>query len=243
MCEVGTWPPRGQVLALSPHPDDIALSCGGSIQRVPSYRLTILTCFTVSVWAPYASREHRTRSEIRALRIDEDHRYAGMLGAGLKTLPLPDITVRCPEGDWMSGNTSGDPITTTLHASLLTAMRDLDYDTLLCPLGIGGNIDHCLIREFALSFASDKCGIVLYEDQPYAAKMRSPEATERFARTTASNLHPVVVDITNSWPSKRAGILTYTSQVKSQHLREIDTYAKRLAVTPGRRMERLWIAL
>lgn len=171
---------------LSPHLDDVALSCGGQIARAsrrgePARR--VLTLFAGDEPAgvePSALVEsfHRAfgvSGGVAALRRVEDRASCERLGAIAEHWELPDsIYRRHPE--------SGEPLYSDLqslfgpiHAAderliedLAGRLRDLGRRQLVAPLAVGEHVDHRIVRR-AAERACD-ASLLYYEDFPYVAK-------------------------------------------------------------------------
>src|SRR5437868_6595645 len=88
-----------RIAALSPHPDDIALSCGGLMQALLSFNfeITLVSCFTESVYAPFIDEEMQVPAIVRAMRLTEDEQYAASINAQYIALSLNDVSLRYPD--------------------------------------------------------------------------------------------------------------------------------------------------
>jgi LmbE family N-acetylglucosaminyl deacetylase len=173
-------------LYLSPHLDDAVYSCGGLIaqQTVQGEHTTVLTI--CAGYPPAGERsalalelEERWGGSISpvAVRRDEDAEACASLGAGYLHLDFPDAIYRYgPDGAPLYA--SEDALVGDVHESE-TALRrriaqEIDLacagvDRVYCPLGIGGHVDHRLVRVAAETVIRE---LWYYQDFPYAARDR-----------------------------------------------------------------------
>lgn len=180
------------LLVLSPHLDDAALSCGGSIHRLTARALDVLvvTVFTGDIaqqgLSPIA-REVLHYMELEpasamATRRSEDGRACAVLGAEHRHWPFLESVFR--QGD------SGEPFYTT-RESIFGELEDEDRavllpalvekleglppaERILAPLGVGGHVDHLALRLAAETVFRDR--LRYFEDFPY---VRGRGALER----------------------------------------------------------------
>ena len=173
------------ILFISPHLDDVALSCGGLVYRLTSagQPVTIASVCTADHPAGQplsraAQREHRQwqlGDRPYECHRAEDALACRVLGATAVHLGLLDAIYRCdPQGaplytddfiggpvhpfDWRSHLSQ---IQSALAPLVSSAMR------VYCPLAIGGHVDHVIVRSAVESLAGP--GILrYYEDFPYA---------------------------------------------------------------------------
>jgi LmbE family N-acetylglucosaminyl deacetylase len=166
---------------LSAHLDDAVLSCGGLIARWINrgFDVTVVTVFagdpppgTLSAFARELHERWGTGEASVALRRAEDRIACGRLGASVVHLSFPEAIYRL--------DASGSPLYPSEQAifgpvraeetSLIDAVaaaigqaREAQA-TLLCPLGIGGHVDHLLTRAAAEKLGP---GLWYYRDLPY----------------------------------------------------------------------------
>ena len=178
---------------LSPHLDDVALSCGGLLWEQATQGLT------VSIWtvcagdppdggvSPYAASLHtRWGSGVEAvsLRRSEDAASCQQINAAYRHLSVPDCIYRKggDSGGWLYvsdsalfGGLHGDdlPLVAALSAELAATLPK--PAALVCPLALGGHVDHQLTRR-AVEQLLGRPGIATgwslwyYADFPYAAR-------------------------------------------------------------------------
>ncbi len=205
---------EGPVLALSPHLDDAVLSCGGLLRvagrGVP---VVVASVFTDSGPPPYPLMARRIcaatgepdPARLQANRKAEDTEVLAALGAQLVHLGLPEAPFRRsgrrlgPSAtyptfrfDALRGRVSRwdaavcDEVAATL-ADLLERHRP---GLVLAPLGIGGHVDHVIVRDAvaAIADSSDKsCHTWYYSDFPYLLRAKADPRFVAANRLTASS--------------------------------------------------------
>ena len=181
--------PLYDVLYLSPHPDDAALSCGGQIylRSTAGERVLIVTVAAgmpqTEVRSIFAEFQHHSwgldANEVTAVRRSEDARAAAFLGADYHSLSLPDAIYRLHPDTGEPLYTSNDELFAMLSsaeepmvAELAAELAQLpSAERIVAPLSLGNHVDHQLVRAAAeLAFAD----LLYYEDYPYV--QRHPEA-------------------------------------------------------------------
>lgn len=168
---------------LSPHFDDVALSCGGLVwEQFQAYEPTSIWTICAGLppegnLSPFAQALHTrwgTGLYAPAQRKAEDVKSCQRLGAQPYNFSIPDcIYRRDPQsGEYMYA--SEEALTGALHAGDSEAIRILRVDlswqlppdaTLVCPLSLGNHIDHQLTRRAAEGLSSP---LWYYPDYPYA---------------------------------------------------------------------------
>ncbi len=208
---------------ISPHFDDAVLSCGGLIYEQSRQGLPV-EIWTIcagdpppGLLSPLAQFCHfqwgtQTAEETVSLRQKEDRAAAAILGAETLHFGIPDcIYRRSPEGELLyTDDVFGPrhPLETKLDTSITVALKEelLPDDTVICPLTIGGHLDHVLARA-----AVEQIGISLhyYADIPYL--LNAPDTLEMVVSGLGEKLFPVSPDGLQAWQD---GILAYSSQIK-----------------------------
>lgn len=177
---------------LSPHLDDVVLSCGGLMYHLAAqgHAVWMITFFTADLpaGAPpswLAQRNHRAwqlTEQPFAARRAEDLQAARTLGVQTRHLGMLDAMYRA-EADGSPRyphNTVGVPLNLLhredIQAQLGSHITDLIHSaknqkeiTLFCPLGAGGHVDHRLVRQ-AVEKSRGENALWYYEDYPYACK-------------------------------------------------------------------------
>lgn len=178
---------------LSPHFDDVVLSCGGLVWELTQARQPVQV-WTVCAAAPapgeplsdFAQQLHErweTGIEAVALRQVEDEAALQVLRADARYGDLPDcIYRRLPDGWLVNGE---DDLWKPVHpqeeglveflaswiAAGLKATGEPPDLRLVSPLTLGNHVDHFLVRAAAERAADQvKCRLLYYPDYPYAGK-------------------------------------------------------------------------
>ncbi len=170
---------------LSPHLDDVALSCGGLVKEQTQSGLD------VGIWticagdpppgplSPFAESLHdrwQSGAEAMVLRRSEDSTACSILGASNRHFPIPDCIYRRVGPDNSPGYSSEESLFGPLHHGESALISKLSHElsstlpqhaNVVCPLTLGGHVDHVLTRK-----AAEKTGRYLwyYEDYPYVEK-------------------------------------------------------------------------
>ena len=194
------------LIYLSPHLDDAALSCGGQIAKYSGEERSVLIVTITAGDPPTGAESHyiqelHSRWELEqdavAARRAEDIAACQILGADWLHWAVPDCIYRF---DPQTGqplyqsdpDIFGDvqPAETYLVQSLMEEMRNLPpAEAVIAPLTVGHHVDHLLTRTAAEAVWGNR--LSYYEDYPYAQKNGAVEAvikkevSEWFAETIA----------------------------------------------------------
>lgn len=219
---------------LSPHFDDIALSCGGmaaahtaaggcgrciTVFAAPSPPSTPISAYVQGQHQRWGDPDPAAANRVR--RSEEAAALAG-LGLDLTLLDYPDAIYRAdryPSDVYLFGPLHADEtdLAARLAADLTVilgerAKTDL---TIYAPLGLGRHVDHQLTFQAARRLAGAGWTVQHYEDYPYAAKPAA-HAT-RFAELDLAaddpTVQPIYYDITATLEAKIAAIAAYPSQL------------------------------
>ncbi len=157
---------------VAPHPDDIALSCGGLVAALAARGedVAIVTVYSGigdgAALTPYqrealgfgapdgTAAETVGAAGIAHARNLEDEAYARLFGVRMVRLDLPDAVYRGYEGD--------EQLTGPVHADdappiepLRRALGELGATDICAPLGVGNHVDHVLCRDAVLALAAE----------------------------------------------------------------------------------------
>lgn len=178
-----------KVLVLSPHLDDAVISCGAGIKHLVD-RGTDVTVVNVCTadeeegakMSPLARRTLRgwglPWTKAFALRQDEDAQAMALVGATPVYLGLKDAVFRrTGEGGFAYSKTvcqtpepsDANEFVGLLYERLMPLLNESPDAVILCPAGVGGHVDHLLVRNFVES-ACDTSRIVFYEEYPYSKR-------------------------------------------------------------------------
>lgn len=177
------------VLYLSPHLDDAALSCGGLIRQQSRAGLSVavLTIFAggprSEARSPFASAlETRwsAQGDAIAMRRQEDREALAVLGAEPIHWPYEDAIYRVhprtaepvyADRDAIFGNVSArDPVRmNALAAEIRNLWRAAGRPRVYAMLAAGRHVDHQIVQRAVLRLvARGRLDVVWYEDYPYA---------------------------------------------------------------------------
>ena len=176
------------ILFVSPHLDDIALSCGGLVRRLASrgQQVAIATVCTadrpagqpLSVAAQHVHGEGQLGDvQPYAVRRREDEAACAILGAEPIHLGLLDAIYRHDDAgaplyprDFIGGQVA-EHDWQRFFPQIKTALRPhlRRSQVIYAPLTIGGHVDHVLVRQAVEESAGDT-PVMFFEDYPYASK-------------------------------------------------------------------------
>jgi LmbE family N-acetylglucosaminyl deacetylase len=211
-------------LALSPHLDDAAFSCGGTLARLAGagWRVVVATLFTASVPAPAGfalacqlDKGLGPEVDYMALRRDEDAAAMRVLGAEPVWLPFREAPHRgygsAPA--LFAGVRENDMVVDAL-APALTGLLDAHRPGLvLLPQCIGSHADHLqAVRAFDRTGWSGPA--LWWRDFPYVARDASPR--EPLRDRMAVLQQGDVVLTSNEAELKRRACRAYASQLGFQ---------------------------
>ncbi len=185
-----------QWIYLSPHCDDIALSCAGLVwdQAAAGESAAVWTICagdapagSLSAFARSLHARWKTGLQAAAARRQEDIASCRAMGASYRHFDLPDCIYRPgdaqggPVGRLVDGHyyASEEAIFGEVHPAETALVQRLAEDLLrlappdaqvVCPLALGGHVDHRLVRR-----AAEQMGRRLwyYADYPYVLKQGS----------------------------------------------------------------------
>ena len=231
-----------ELLMISPHPDDIAYSLGGTVQHLSrTSSWTILTVFNKSCYAPeYPACT--AEAEITRIRDEEDHRYAEHVGARRIALNFRDASVLGHSAESELKASHLDERFEPVCAALDRSLGVIGPKLILAPLGLGGHVDHRLVFEaLARSPHAHLAKILYYEDLPYACHLTTEQLLVQVRARLGEEAQPWLNDITEVLPSKLAAASIYLSQGDRDRV-ALAGYANRIHPAEHRCAERLWQA-
>lgn len=221
---------------LSPHFDDIALSCGGwaAAQATAGGRGLCVTVFAGPPAGPlhaYARRLHTRWGEPdpaagNRLRRDEEAAALALLGLDPVWLAFPDAIYRPVPYDshaGIFGEVAASEWATLLPAigvalvATLAAHGVAPPTPLYVPLGVGHHVDHQLLHAAGRALGQAGWPVLFYEDYPYAAQpgVVAARVAEVAAALAPAALRPTIHDVSATLDVKIAAIAAYASQISS----------------------------
>jgi len=176
-----------QWIYLSPHLDDVALSCGGLVweQAHSGKQVEVWTicagdppAHSLSPFAQSLHERWQTGREAISIRRQEDLISCAHMSASARHFSIPDCIYRRGK---LSGSAGEHRHLYTSEASLFGALHpaeehlvyqlsaELEHSLpqsskLVCPLSLGGHVDHRLVRSAAEQLGRD---LIYYADYPY----------------------------------------------------------------------------
>jgi LmbE family N-acetylglucosaminyl deacetylase len=173
-------------LALSPHLDDAAFSCGGLLHSLAQagWRVVMTTIFTASVDAPtgfalacQTDKGLGPEVDYMHLRRAEDARAALALGiAPPRHLPFREAPHRgyASAADLFHAVRPEDGIVPDLTRAIRDLLAETTPDLILAPQAIGGHVDHVQVVR-ALNAAEPHAPILWWRDFPYTVRSQTPK--------------------------------------------------------------------
>ncbi len=211
-------------LALSPHLDDAAFSCGGTLFLLSraGWRVVVATLFTRSVPDPTGfalacqlDKGLEPHVDYMALRRNEDAAAMRSLGAEAVHVALPEAPHRGYESAAaLCGRiVPDDGVAPARAAAVGDLIRDHAPDLVLAPQAVGGHVDHVQVVN-ALDAAAPRVPVAWWTDFPYSLRLDTP-ARPFAARFDA--LAPVDVALTDAAHDARlAACCAYATQLGYQ---------------------------
>lgn len=255
----------GAHLFVSPHLDDVAISCGGRIRTFVDHRMPVMV-LTVFAGDPPSSRLSPLAEWFHALcelgddpvgtRRNEDVTAMSVLGAQVRHLRLPDSMYREDAAETTSlqhtGLTvaGGQKIDTQLIATIVAEMHVVAGHATIAsihvPLGIGRHVDHLTVRIAAETFVEEsgtarRPTLVYYEELPFANRDVDPTWEFELVSGLQPRVHELCPEI---WQRKIRAVNAYRSQIAvlrgpDEDLDdELQHYARRIG--KGSLVERSW---
>ena len=211
-------------LFLSPHLDDVAFSCAGTLLRLQTagWQTPLVTVFTASVPNPQGfalrcqtDKQIAAEVDYMALRRAEDDRFAQIAGiAESLHWDFPEAPHRGygSAPDLFAGIHPGDDIWESIAEHLWDIADKHKPDVVLAPQGLGNHVDHLQVIR-AVESAELKGIAAWYRDTPYALREPDAEPSDLLPAGLAEiavSLEPDILD------RKIDGACAYASQIGFQ---------------------------
>ncbi|MGE5609426.1 MAG: PIG-L deacetylase family protein [Bacillota bacterium] len=229
---------RPRTVVVSPHPDDAAFSVGGMMLRqAATSRVVVLDVFTHTAWWRYGEPDP---DRVVAMRYAEEKLMSRLAGVELRMLGLPEALLRGYELGQVFAAQPGKAdlrVAAEIGATVRTLAAEWPGAQWWLPMGIGGHLDHRLVRDTAANAlqTAGVTGVRFYEDQPYAAEGCNLVDSGNWAGRPRVSLD---VDISGWLRWKLELCRVYASQITWPRIRSLGGYARRIG--RGRAVERLW---
>jgi LmbE family N-acetylglucosaminyl deacetylase len=191
-----------RALALSPHLDDAAFSCGGTLAKLAGagWDVTVATAFTRSVPDPQGfalacqlDKGLPPEVDYMAIRRAEDAEACARLGARPLWLDLPEAPHRgyADAAALFGPPHETDAILAPLSRALAALMAE-GSDLLLAPQAVGGHVDHVRLVEAIQAVVPARMPMLWWTDFPYAARPQH-ETVRPFAATMGAGPERAIV--------------------------------------------------
>ena len=215
-------------LFLSPHLDDVAFSCGGTLLRLtddaPHWRVVLCTIFTATVPDPqgFALRCQTDKgippeTDYMAIRRAEDAAYATTAHVTASRhwtyREAPHRGYDSPAA-LFAGAHAEDAIWQPLSTDLAALDDELHPDLVFAPQGLGSHVDHLqTIRAALATWPIER--LLWYRDTPYA--IREPAAQPAALLRLEEDLFPRRVSLSSDVLARKIdGCCLYASQIGFQ---------------------------
>ena len=176
-------------LFLSPHLDDVAFSCGGTLVKLAAagWHCVLATAFTRSVPHPagFALKCQTDKGlspevDYLAVRRAEDAEFGRVVGAAeVLWLDFPEAPHRGYDSaaELFAGVRPGDDVADAVARAVLDLWRRVSPELVFAPQGLGNHADHLqLIAAVTATLPAD--AVTWYRDTPYA--LRGPADSPGF---------------------------------------------------------------
>jgi LmbE family N-acetylglucosaminyl deacetylase len=247
--------PADRALFLSPHFDDVALSCGGTAaEAAAGGQVVVATIFAgqppgeLNAFARWQHDRWGTHDGAVDRRRDEDAAAMRALGASAIWLDFPDAIYR--DSWYLNDETLFGPInpgdaatSSSIRESITRLLATHQPEVVYAPLGVGGHVDHRMTRDAAIAGHRVGVELLLYEDFPYCV---TSDAVDRWRSELPLRLVPCLVDVTASLDARIRAIEAYPSQLPTifRHYGPweslVRAYATALSQRPDHYAERFW---
>lgn len=214
-------------LFLSPHYDDIALSCGGTASLITGggRSAEILLIFgdhpdPAAPLTSFAESLHEqwgmSAAEVIAGRRSEETVASSILGAEDRYLPFRDAIYR---GDLYTGDpmlfgpihAAEEGLAAEVAAALALPSEPDGSIRLYAPLAIGFHVDHQHAFRTGVLLAQAGWDVWFYEDLPYA--LIPGRVEDRLERIESPVSVLGAIDVSSVWSKKIDAIMAYPSQL------------------------------
>jgi LmbE family N-acetylglucosaminyl deacetylase len=213
---------------LSPHLDDVALSCGGQIFMQTERGKAVLIVTVMAGDRPgqadskYIQELHdrwRLGDDVVARRRAEDIKACRILGADHLYWQIPDCIYRFDDVTNEPLYLSDSEIFGDVHPSdfyLINTLSNLilelpAHDRLFVPLGVGNHVDHQIARQ-AVEKSLSK-GVYYYEEYPYTV---DPQLVQNVDQLVPPSWQMAVIPLSEvALEAKIRAIASYESQLST----------------------------
>jgi LmbE family N-acetylglucosaminyl deacetylase len=242
---------------VAPHPDDVALSCGGTVAIAARNESPLIaTLFagqsrdTVSDFARFQHQRWGVADDdVTERRWAEDRCAAAALGPAVRLAWHDWLDAIYRDSAYGSDDALfGRPVARDLGIvdTLADALGEYDADAYLVPLAVGNHVDHQLALRAGRRLAARGADVWAYADVPYVMLGGMAELTRRLATGVVREAYVTYLD-DDAFERKWTAIGCYTSQLPvlfrdlADPREALDRYARE--VGGGRQAEVCWRVL
>jgi LmbE family N-acetylglucosaminyl deacetylase len=252
-------------LFISPHYDDIALSCGGTAARVTEAGKDGVVALVFGdhpdpgqPLTSFAEQMHRdwgmSADQVIGGRRAEEADASRILGLRDVFLPFKDAIYRGDaylSDDDLFGTPkpSDDELPERIVAALAREGFDGSSTRVYAPLASGFHVDHQLAFRAAVMLDRAGWDVCFYEDLPYS--LLEGRVDDRVSRAGVSLQETALVDVSAVWEKKIDAIMAYPSQLEVIFGQYVGVGSSREAIDAvmsaysneagnGRNAERFW---
>ncbi len=247
-------PKVGRTVALfvSPHLDDVVLSCGGTVAlEARSGGALVVTVFagrprgTLNPFAEFQHQRWGRLDDAVGQRRQEDSVAMSILGADFRWLEFPDAIYRgnlylSDEELFGQVKYEDQPVAESIVDRLSRIAHAARPERIYLPLAVGLHVDHQICTSVG-DRLDGEVEVLFYEDIPYAATRGTVE--KRIA-ALGNTLTPIVKPISTTIDVRLAAIKCYASQLPTifRHYGEPEDVVREYArlVGSGEYAERFW---
>lgn len=178
-----------EIVYLSPHFDDVALSCGGAVHedaRAGRAPLVVTVCAAppedgvgLSDFCREIHAAMGLGDDVVSARRDEDREAMRILGARTAWLDVADAIYRRDprDGTWLYADdaalvgplaSADQPLVARIVERLCRLAEVGTHSSFRAPLAVGHHVDHQLVHRVGLALRRLGHEVLFYEDFPYA---------------------------------------------------------------------------
>ena len=164
---------------VSPHLDDVALSCGGAVAKAARTGapkiVTVFAGMPGEELSEFAHFQHERWNlpdeDVLRRRREEDQRAAAALGESVEVHWLDFLDAIYRDADYASDDALfGPPLACDLMLAqdVYEVLRKIPTTRYVVPLAVGNHVDHQIVREAATMLLRDGAEVWAYAEVPYA---------------------------------------------------------------------------
>ena len=237
-----------QHIYLSPHYDDAALSCGGTIHQQTQAGESVLVVTICAAPPParspfssFAQEQHQKwgdPNDAIALRRAEDQAAMQILGTDYVWLNFVDCIYRgqLPNGPWFYNN--DDELFGEIHpddqglvGQVVEALNNQigmkKNPIIYAPLTVGYHVDHQLVHEATWELYNQGRQVIFYEDYPYVDTVEYGNAT----------LSDTLTRLKNQQRSVKSKVLFFSDIDLKAKIESVNAYASQIETLFGSQAE------